>query len=397
MASHISHSLFLGFCLLCLLLPSGEAVEEECDRGQCLDGGPEACCHKTNNFGDDEVMNHAGNPTDNQEWKKGGGGGEDGNDPLDPAAATAAPEIRTCTSARRKLGGGTIAAIVLGALAVLGLAAIIVMRLGNSSEQYEQPPAAHPNAAAHFLNKIFTFADGGRGGDGNYSTPSIPTSAELAARAAAAAANPTPASGAGAWAKQYDALTASALAAPGQVYAVPAEATGEVVVCAPTSSAVDAYGGVTYSGTGVQYRPIYATNTDASGEAGTYSGTGVQYRPIYATSANTSGDGGSTTYSAIDSSTAAGGNAAAATTSTPNYAQPLSKEERPKPAVPHAAGSARRPTLRASASPPVQVPALPVRRVTQRSGGAAACNFNANGPTRLAGSHYTSLPPLFAW
>ena len=226
------------------------------------------------------------------------------------------------------------------------------MRLGNSSEQYEQPPAALPNAAAHFKNQMFIFAGGG--GDGNYSTPNIPTSAELAARAQAASV-------------------------PGQVYAVPAEATGEVVVCAPTSSAVDAYGGVTYSGTGVQYRPIYATNTDASGEAGTYSGTGVQYRPIYATSANTSGDGGSTTCSAIDSSTAAGGNASTATTSTPNYAQPLSKEERPKPAVPHAAGSARRPTLRASASPPVQVPALPVRRVTQRSGGPSSNSSGRSG------------------
>eukprot|EP00729_Bicosta_minor_P025319 gene25319-35577_t len=229
-----------------------------------------------------------------------------------------------------KMGGGKIPAIVFGVLAVLGLAGIIVMRVGNSSEQPQ--PAAHPNTAAHFKNQMFVFTGGG--GNSDYSTPNIPTSAELAARAQAA----------------------SALASLGRVYAVPTESTGEVVVYAPSSSSLfsDAYGSDSYRSTGVQYRPIYATNTDAGGEAGTYGGTGVQYRPIYTTSANTSGGVGSTTYSTIDSNTAAGGGASAATIGTLNYAQPPRKEERPQPAVAHAAGSAMRPTLLASASAPVQ-------------------------------------------
>ena len=267
------------------------------------------------------------------------------------------------------MGGATIAAIVLGALAILGVAAIIGMRVVCSSGRCGQPPA-HPNTAARFQSQMFTFAGGG--GGGNYSTPNIPTSAELAARAAAAAAvTAIPAPGAAAWAKQYDALTASTFAVPGQIYAVPAESAGEVVIYAPSSSfSLDAYGGVTYGGmgTGVQYRPIYATSATASrtGDSMAYSSTGVQYRPIYATSVNVSGDGGGITYSAIDSNTATA-------VSTRTYAQPLSKEERRKPAASHAAQTS------------AQVPPLPVRRVTKRSGSPPNNSSSSSSSTASGG------------
>eukprot|EP00729_Bicosta_minor_P002188 gene2188-5402_t len=94
---------------------------------------------------------------------------------------------------------------------------------------------------------------------------------------------------------------------------------------------------------GVQYRPIYDTN-------GKHDNAGVQYRPIYDTSANGGGqddgrgggvNGGSSTYKTVGAAAAA----PAVPANTNNYAQPLSKSNRP---TPHA-------------------PTLPVRRATKRA------------------------------
>ena len=234
------------------------------------------------------------------------------------------------------MSGGTVAALIMGVLVVVGAVVAIIVYCKSSDGATQQQP--HPPAPAHVNNRMFDTGigtvGGGRGDQlpsgafvastldmkaqrrhraqndptsTNYSTPNIPTAAELQARAGA---------GGGAGASSI-------------TYAV-------------AGGSSDAYDGVTYNGlalqsnanAGVQYRPIY----DNSGNTN----TGVQYRPIYDTSGNggeqdSNSSGNDSTYNSV-------GAATSALASNPNYAQPISKEDRP---------------IR-------QAPTLPVQKATKR-------------------------------
>jgi len=246
------------------------------------------------------------------------------------------------------MGGGTIAALIMGVLVVVGGIVAIILCCKSSDSATQQPP--HPPPTAHVNNRMFDTSLGevGNGvGDSvgdvlpsgafvastldveaqrqhlaenipnfaNYSTPNIPTAAELQARAAG---------GAGVGPGGRNNVT----------YATAAEPP-------------DAYDGVTYNAlalqsnanAGVQYRPIY----DNSGNNDN-TNAGVQYRPIYDTSGNGGEQTNNSSGNANSSTCNSVGTAAPALSSIPNYAQLLSKEGRSLP----------------------QAPTLPVRKSTKR-------------------------------
>lgn len=178
------------------------------------------------------------------------------------------------------MSGGTIAALAMGALVVVGAIVAIILYCRSSdgaTQQQPNPPTTHVN------NRMFDTGIGAVGGarggqlpsgafvattldmkaerrqraqndptSTNYSTPNIPTAAELQARTAAVGGGPR--------------------SSTNITYATAAPA-GPLDAITYNSLALQAN-----ANSGVQYRPIYDNSGNTS--------TGVQYRPIYDTSGN---------------------------------------------------------------------------------------------------------------
>ena len=198
------------------------------------------------------------------------------------------------------MGGGTIAALIMGVLAVVGIIAIVLQRRAQNNAALPQP--GRPTAA--FNNQMY---GGGAAASGGSTNPSI-TYATVA---------PEPVDGGGSVSGTYD-------------------------DAARSNASLQSNAG----GAGVQYRPIYDMSgnmVDGRGaDAGTYDdaarshaslrsnagGAGVQYRPIYDMSGNMVDGRGA------DAADAAGKVRVVVAGAGSTYAQPLDKVDRPRPEAP---------------------------------------------------------------